>query len=74
MITKLTEQMHLDEVEMRFTKDQVATSLGFFFPFCVGHPAPFRGCDALPCLRPIMSQLPSLLIDLRAYVFSYSKL
>jgi len=66
--------MHLDEVEMRFTKDQVHRWLGFFFPFSVAHPAPFRGCDALSCLRPIMSQLPSLLIDLRAYAVSYSKL
>jgi len=74
MITKVTEQMHLDEVEMRFTKDQVHTSLGFFFPFCVAHQAPFGAYDTLPCLRPITSQLPSLLIDLRAYAFSYSKL
>jgi len=35
-------------------------SLSFFFPLCVVHPAPFRGYDALPSLRPIMSQLPSL--------------
>jgi len=73
MITQVTEQMHLDEVEMQFPKDRVHTSLGFFFPFRVAHPAPLRGCDALSCLKPIMSQLPLLLIDLHAYAFSYWK-
>jgi len=74
MIQKVTEQMHVDEVEMRFTKDEVHTSLGFFFPFSVVQPAPVRVCDALPCLKPIQSYIPSLLIDLRAYAFSYLKL
>ena len=74
MITKVTEQMHLDQVEMQFTKDQVYTSLAFFFPSCVAHPAPFRGYNVLPSLRLNLSQVPSLLIDLCVYAFSHSNL
>jgi len=33
IITNVTEQIYLDEVEMRFIKDQVHTLLGFFSPF-----------------------------------------
>ena len=61
--------MHLNKVEMRFAVDQVHTSVVLFCTIIVADPAPFGGGNRLVHLRSLMSQLPSLLVNLGPCAF-----
>ena len=56
--------MYLDKVEIRFTMNQVLTSLVLFFGVAFTDPAPFRGGHGLAHMRSLMSYLPQLLVNL----------
>src|SRR5207302_7409531 len=66
--------MQLNKVEMRFTVDQVHTSVILFRMINVVDSAPFGGGNRLVHLRSLMSQLSLLLVNLGPCVFCYSVL
>jgi len=74
VIAKVTYEIHLNKVEIRFGMYHFHTLVILFFTIVVTDPAPFGGGDLIPHPGSLTTQLLAQLISLLLHPFGYAKL